>query len=53
MNGDLAAIVRVLREMDTVTASHYQDDDTAFVVINGFATVDAQDALVLERVMRR
>jgi hypothetical protein len=48
---DSAAIVRVLREFD-VSADHYDESDgTAFVIISGFATVAAEDARVLERVM--
>ena len=49
MDPDLAAIVRILREMD-VSTNHYNDTDgTAFVVISGYATVSADDARVLER----
>lgn len=50
---DLAAVLRILNEMRTVHVSHYDIDGTAVVTISGIETVAADDARVLERLMRR
>jgi len=47
---DLAAVARILRELD-VYIGHYQSDGSAFVSIYGSATVGADDAHTLERVL--